>query len=131
MLESQADGSPYLYLKDLTTPYKIRAPFWAPFHDLTSIIPHKTMAGKKKKSRTNQVFMRLSGTLCDCIKYVKPFASDAKEYYFLYQGGSLHKKLQTASFHHDSLQHFCLYTSSSSTSIAASPLRGPILMILV
>ncbi|MBC5707826.1 hypothetical protein H8S75_07635 [Hungatella sp. L12] len=79
MLESQADGSPYLYLKVLTTPYKIRAPF----HDLTSIIPHKTMARKKKKSRTNQVFMRLSGTLFDCIKYVKPFASDAKEYYFL------------------------------------------------
>lgn len=98
MLESQADGSPYLYLKVLTTPYKIRAPFWAPFHDLTSIIPHKTMAGKKKKSRTNQVFMRLSGTLCDCIKYVKPFASDAKEYYFLYQGGHCIKNCKPSLF---------------------------------
>lgn len=57
MLESQADGSPYLYLKVLTTPYKIRAPFWAPFHDLTSIIPHKTMARKKKK---------VAQTKCSC-----------------------------------------------------------------
>ena len=79
MLESQADGSPYLYLKVLTTPYKIRAPF----HDLTSIIPHKTMAGKKKKSRTNPVFIRLSSILFDCIEYVRPFESDAKQYYFL------------------------------------------------
>lgn len=85
MLESQADGSPYLYLKVLTTPYKIRAPFWAPFHDLTSIIPHKTMAKKKKISRTNPVFMRLSSVLCDCIEYVRPFESDAKQYYFLYK----------------------------------------------
>lgn len=79
MLESQVDGSPYLYLKILTTPYKIRAPF----HDLTSIIPHKTMARKKKKSRTSPVFMQLSSVLCDSIEYVRPFESDAKQYYLL------------------------------------------------
>ena len=51
VLDSESDGSFYPCLKVLTNPCKIRAPF----HDLTSKIPHKTMAGKKKKSRTNPV----------------------------------------------------------------------------
>ena len=35
------------------------------------------------KSRTNPVFMWLSNVLCDCIEYVRPFESDAKQHYFL------------------------------------------------